>query len=403
MKTLGIILAGGKGTRLVPLVMERCKPAVPFAGKYRILDFVLSNCINSDIRQINVMVQYRSDSLQKHIRDGWSILSTALGEYIDVYPPQQRIGERWYSGTADAIYQNLYSIERVNPEYILILGGDHVYRMDYREMIEAHIKSKADCTIGCIPVHVDEGRGQFGIMEIEDNKRIKGFEEKPAEPKSIPGKNNMCLASMGIYVFSKDVLVEQLESDAQKESSHDFGKDIIPGMIESHNVFAYLFEDKNGNPAYWKDVGTLNAYFDTHMDLLKPEPEFDLYDPKWKYRTFQDNSAPAKVISQGKQTGKVVNSILCNGDEIAGTVKNSILSYNVVVESGAHVENSIIFSDVTIKSGAQIRNTIIDKLVTIPENTKVGYDIEKDKIHFKVTDSNIVAIPRKFDFSKIQK
>ncbi|MDH4129731.1 MAG: sugar phosphate nucleotidyltransferase, partial [Spirochaetota bacterium] len=346
MKVLAIILAGGKGTRLYPLVEKRCKPAVPFGGKYRIIDFTLSNCINSGIRQINVMVQYLSDSLQKHIRDGWNILSPALDEYIDVYPPQQRHSERWYQGTADAIFQNLFTIERVNPDYILVLAGDHIYKMDYREIINYHIKNHADLTIATIPTPIEESSG-FGVIEIDSNNRIIGFEEKPKSPKPIPNNPKMALASMGIYVFSREVLFHHLILDADSSSSHDFGKDIIPKMVSNNPVYSFAHQYPDGKPRYWRDVGTLKSYYDSNMDLLNENCEFELFHENWKFRTCQTQSSPNLVGIEANSSEFLINSIVTGGAYIRGKVKNCIMSPEVIIGKDAEVSNSILFNSCT--------------------------------------------------------
>lgn len=390
---MAIILAGGKGTRLYPLTEDRCKPAVPFGGKYRIIDFALANCINSGIRQINVMVQYLSDSLQKHIRDGWDILSPALNEYIDVYPPQQLHSETWYQGTADAIFQNMFSIERTNPDYIVVLAGDHIYRMNYREMVEYHIEKKADLTIATIPVTLEEGRA-FGIMQVDSDNRITGFQEKPDNPQAMPGNPNMALASMGIYVFSKDVLMHHLILDADSASSHDFGKDIIPRMVENNPVYSFAHQNLDGTAKYWKDVGTIKAFYDANMDLLLKDSPFELFCEEWKFRTNQTQSAPS-LIGIDNNNSYYINSLVAGGAIINGQVKNSILSPGVIIEKDTVIENSIIFNDCHIKKGAKIKNAIIDKGNIIEEGLSIGYDIEEDKKNFLRTDDGITVIKKK--------
>ncbi len=392
MKVLSIILAGGKGSRLSPLSENRCKPAVFFGGRFRIIDFVLSNCINSGIRQINVMVQYLSDSLQKHIRSGWSILSPPLGEYIDVYPPQQRHSENWYQGTADAIFQNIFTIEKESPDYVLILGGDHIYKMDYREIINYHIEKNAELTIATIPVSIEEGKS-FGIMEVKKDGKIIGFEEKPQNPKPIPNKPNTTLASMGIYVFSKDVLLDQLIIDADSSSSHDFGKDIIPKMINEHRVYSFPFQNKDGSPRYWRDVGTLTSYYTSNMDLLNKDCSFDLFGEDWKFRTYQSNSAPS-MIGITKNNGYLINSIISGGANIKGKVTNSILSPDIIIEEDAEVDQCILFSHSHIKKGAKLTKTIVEKNIIIPENYCIDNNINNNDI-FKVTKEGITVVAKK--------
>ncbi len=393
MKVLAIILAGGKGSRLHPLTSKRCKPAVPFGGKYRIIDFTLANCINSGIRQINVMVQYLSDSLQKHIRDGWSILSPALDEYIDVYPPQQRFADAWYQGTADAIYQNLFTIEEVNPDFILVLAGDHIYKMDYREIIEYHLTKKADLTIATIPTPLAEG-SQFGIMEVDPDNRIIGFEEKPSHPKPSPNNPSMALASMGIYVFSKDIMFQNLKQDADSPSSHDFGKDIIPKMVSRNAVYSFAHQNPDASPRYWRDVGTLKSYFEANMDLLKKDSPFKLFDEDWKFRTCQTQSAPTMIHITQDSSDSFTNSLITGGAIINGSVQNSILSPGVIIEKGAYVEHSLLFNSCHIKKGAKIRNAIIEKGVQIPEGYSIGYDSKKDGEYFTLTPEGITVVPK---------
>lgn len=392
MKVLAIILAGGKGTRLYPLTTHRCKPAVPFGGKYRIIDFTLSNCINSGIRQINVMVQYLSDSLQKHIRDGWNILSPALGEYIDVYPPQQLTSNTWYQGTADAIFQNLYSIERVNPDFVLVLAGDHIYKMDYRQLIRYHIAKNADLTIATIPTPIEEAQ-HFGIMQVNNEYKIIGFEEKPLNPIPLPNNKKMCLASMGIYIFSKEVLIHYLKLDASTSSSHDFGKDIIPLMVKNNNVYSFSHQDNSGNPLYWKDVGTLQSYYNANMELLKKESEFDLFSENWKFRTFQAQSTPDHLKIHSEKDF-FINNLITGGSVIQGSIKNSILSPGVIIEEDVQIEDSILLNSCHIKRGTRLKKVIIEKNVVISENIKIGYQLDQDKKHFFVTPEHITVIPK---------
>jgi glucose-1-phosphate adenylyltransferase len=397
---LTLILAGGKGTRLEPLTRDRAKPAVPFGGLYRIIDFPLSNCLNSDLRRILVLTQYKARSLDRHIATGWGYLSRELDEYIDVLPPQQRLDETWYQGTADAIYQNIYTIEKANPKYVLILAGDHIYKMDYGDMIRAHIGKEADLTVGCILVSAKESI-HFGVMQVDSADRIIGFKEKPKEPSPIPGDPDRILASMGIYVFTARLMYELLCQDATKaDSSHDFGKNIIPSMIEKYRVFGYRFRDKNQKPtAYWRDVGTLDAYFQTNMDLIQVVPELNLYDQIWPIRTNQPQLPPPKFVFREETTGRrgeAHDSIVCPGCIISGgQVVRSILSPNVRINSFARVEDSILFSGVDVGRGSRIRRAIIDKDVKIPRETIIGYDLEHDRRrNFTITDHGIVVIAK---------
>ncbi len=401
-RVLTLILAGGKGTRLEPLTRDRAKPAVPFGGIYRIVDFPLSNCINSGLRKILVLTQYKAASLDRHINLGWRFLTRELNEFIDILPPQQRIDENWYQGTADAVYQNIYSIERTNPEYVLILSGDHIYKMDYAEMIQDHISAGADVTIGCIPVPLAEG-DQFGIMGIDEGNRVVEFLEKPKNPKPMPGHTDQCLASMGIYVFNAAFLFDQLCRDAtQPDSQHDFGKNIIPQLLGSHHVRAYPFRDKNtGKSSYWRDVGTLEAYYEANMDLVSVEPELNLYDRSWPIRTYQPSAPPPKFVfaeTAGPQprAGVAFDSMVCSGSIISGgKVSRSVISPNVRVNSYSLVEDSILFEGVDIGRHARVRRAILDKGVHIPEGMSVGYDLDEDRRRgFTVTESGIVVIAK---------
>ncbi len=401
-RVLSLILAGGKGTRLEPLTRDRAKPAVPFGGIYRIIDFPLSNCINSGLRQILILTQYKAASLDRHINLGWRFLSHQLGEFIDILPPQQRIDENWYQGTADAVYQNIYSIEKYDPELVLILSGDHIYKMDYSAMIEDHIRNRADATVACIPVPIPEG-DQFGILEIDRDLRIKKFKEKPANPDPMPDDPTRCLASMGIYIFNAGFLFDQLCHDATlPESSHDFGKNIIPSVLGSHRLFAHPFRDKNtGNMMYWRDVGTLDAYYEANMDLVAVHPELNLYDQSWPIRTDQPNSPPPKFVFAQKEgdsprVGHAMDSMVGSGSIISGgAVSRSILSNDVRVNSWATVEDSIVFEGVTIGRHARIRRAIIDKGVKIAEGMQVGYDLDADRMRgFTVTETGIVVIAK---------
>lgn len=397
---LTLVLAGGKGTRLEPLTRDRAKPAVPFGGLYRIIDFPLSNCLNSDLRRILVLTQYKARSLDRHIATGWGYLSRELDEYIDVLPPQQRLDENWYQGTADAIYQNIYTIEKANPQYVLILAGDHIYKMDYSDMIRAHIEKEADLTVGCLPVAAKESI-HFGVMQVDTVDRIQGFQEKPRDPVTIPGDPERIMASMGIYVFTARLMYELLCQDATKQdSSHDFGKNIIPSMIEKYKVFGYRFRDKNQKPTpYWRDVGTLDAYYQANMDLIEVVPELNMYDQAWPIRTNQPQLPPPKFVFREESTGRrgeAHDSIVCPGCIISGgQVTRSILSPNVRINSFAHVEQSILFSGVDVGRGARIRRAIIDKDVKVPRDAVVGYDVEHDKRRgFTITEQGVVVVAK---------
>ncbi len=400
--TLAVVLAGGKGTRLEPLTRDRAKPAVPFGGTYRIIDFVLSNCINSGIRRMLVLTQYKAMSLDRHINLGWrKYFCPELQEFIDLVPPQQRIDEHWYQGTADAVYQNIYVIEKERPENRLILAGDHIYKMNYRAMVDYHIEMDADLTIGALRVD-KESATQFGVIQVDQHQRIIGFEEKPANPLTLPGDDQHCLASMGIYVFTSRFLFEQLCRDAtEPESSHDFGKNIIPSIIHQHRVFAFPFRDENRKrEAYWRDVGTLDAYFEANMDLIGIDPQLNLYDHQWPIRTLQPNLPPPKFVfgsyGDSDRCGQALDSIVCQGTIISGgKVQRSVISPDVRVNSYAHVEDSILFEGVDVGRHARIRRAIIDKRVHIPPNTEIGYDPDLDrKRGFTISPGGIVVIGR---------
>lgn len=404
---LSVILAGGKGSRLEPLTCDRSKPAVPFGGGFRIIDFTLSNCINSGLRKILVVTQYKAASLERHIERGWHFLSAELGEFITVRPPEQRVDENWYLGTADALYQNIYTIEQIAPKHVVILSGDHIYQMDYARFIRDHIQSEADCSIGCLPVPIDEGR-RFGVMQVDEDNRIVNFAEKPENPQSMPGDPSRCLASMGIYVFRTEFLFEHLCRDANKPSSHrDFGKDIIPSIIDQNLVRAWEFTDlKTGAPAYWKDVGTIESYYETNMDLISVDPQLNLYDRSWPIRSHQPPLPPPKFVfneqtDQQSRVGFAVDSMVCPGSIISGgTVERSVLGPSVRVNSYAEVRDSILYDRVTIGRHARVRRAIIDKNVLIPEGMRIGYDPEEDKRHgLTVTETGIVVVPKnaKFD------
>ena len=401
--TLTFILAGGQGSRLAPLTAQRSKPSVPYGGKYRIIDFTLANCLHSGLRRVLVLTQYKSHSLHKHLRDGWSIFNPELGEYITAVPAQMRHGNQWYQGTADAIYQNLYLLERSTADYVLILSGDHIYRMDYAAMLDTHRNSQADATVACMRVGLDEASA-FGIMSVDADNRILDFEEKPARPTPLASNPEQALASMGIYVFSTDLLTQVLNDDqGNKNSSHDFGKDILPKLIKSSHVQAHHFGGEEGRVSpdkYWRDVGTLDAYYQSNMDLLKPIPPLDLYQNDWPIRTYQPQTPPARTVPSDAGTeGIFINSILSGGVVISGgNVGHSILFDNVFVDSGAIIEKSIVFERVRVGAGARLQNCIVDKHVRIPAGEQIGYDMEKDQARFSVTEKGIVVVPSGFQF-----
>jgi glucose-1-phosphate adenylyltransferase len=400
--TLAVILAGGKGTRLEPLTRDRAKPAVPFGGLYRIIDFTLSNCLNSDIRRLLLLTQYKAMSLDRHINMGWRhYFNRELGEFIDVVPPQQRIDEQWYQGTADAVYQNIYVLEKERPDFVVILAGDHIYKMNYKQMVQYHLDVGADVTVGALRVSPVDAR-QFGVMEIDTSQRIIGFEEKVPNPKTIPGDPEHCLGSMGIYVFAARFLFEQLCRDATKTGSrHDFGRDIIPSLVETHRVFAFPFRDENRKTdAYWRDVGTLDAYFEANMDLVGIDPLLNLYDEAWPIRTNQLSLPPPKFVfgSRGEtdRIGRALDSIVCPGTIVSGgLVERCILGPRCRVNSYAHVTDTILFEGVDVGRHARIRRAIIDKGVKVPAGMTIGYDLELDRRRgLTISDGGIVVIAK---------
>ena len=403
-KLLAMILAGGEGRRLDPLTRERAKPAVPFGGRYRIIDFALSNFANSGILRMKVLVQYKSESLNAHIQRGWR-LTPLLNEYVEIVPAQMRVGPKWFEGSADAIYQNLNIITDEEPEYTFVFGADHVYRMDVRQMLDFHLDRKADLTVAAIPIPISEA-SEFGVIEVDAEGRMIGFTEKPKSgAKTMPGDPTRCLASMGNYIFTTDALVQEIVRDAgDSKSVHDFGKSIVSSMHERKRVFVYDFA-KNTVPGqgekergYWRDVGSLDAYFQANMDLVAVDPIFSLYNDAWPIYTIQHNQPPVKFVfnnARENRVGRATDALVSEGCIISGGhVHHSILSPKVRVNSYAYVEDSILFENVNIGRHCRIRRAIIDKHVDIPPNTTIGYDLEKDRKHFHVTESGIVVIPK---------
>ncbi len=392
---LVIVLAGGAGERLAPLTRDRAKPAVYFGGPYRIIDFVLSNCINSGLRHIFIATQYKSLSLNRHTRQGWTVVSEELGEFIEILPPQKRVGEHWYQGTADAVYQNLYSIIRENPRYVVVLSGDHVYKMDYQKMLRFHQDMQAEVTLGAIEVPVADGR-RFGIVAVDEAERVTGFLEKPIDPPSIPGQPGMALASMGIYVFDSAVLIRALDEDAAKpESHHDFGKDIIPALIGHGRTYAYPFYDENKKAAkYWRDIGTIDAYYEAQMDLCMVNPEFNMYDPEWPLRTYMPQAPPAKfVFAQDGRRGEALDSLISHGCIVSGSqIQGSILCPNVRVHSFCKIEDSILMPGVRVGRHARMRKAIIDRDVDIPRGALIGFNPEEDRRRHTVSDNGVVVV-----------
>jgi glucose-1-phosphate adenylyltransferase len=394
---IGVLLAGGQGERLWPLTRDRAKPAVPFGGLYRIIDVTLSNCLNSDLRRVFVLTQYKALSLNRHVRRGWSSLM-GIGEFMEVLPPQMRVSTHWYQGTADAVYQNIYSIGSEHSNYVLILSGDHIYKMNYQKMLEQHVAAGADVTLATLEVPVAEAAGRFGVIETDQNWRITGFEEKPASPQESAHRAGMVNASMGIYIFNTQLLVPILIEDAEDpKSSHDFGHDILPRILNKYRVYAYNFRDENKKESpYWRDVGTLEAYYDANMDLISVSPVFNLYDASWPLSTWQQQYPPAKfVFADPTRMGEALDSIVGGGSIISGgRVKKCVVGYDVRVNSYSDVESSIIYNHVNIGRHSRIRRAIIDRHVSLPENTVIGYDEEADRARFHVSASGVVVVVR---------
>jgi len=393
--TLALIMAGGRGSRLKQLTKWRAKPAVPFGGKFRIIDFPLSNCINSGIRRIGVLTQYKSHSLNLHVQRGWGHLRGEFGEFVELLPAQQRIEESWYAGTADSIYQNLDIIRSHSPDYVLILAGDHIYKMDYGAMLAKHVESKADVTVGCIEVGIEEASA-FGVLGVDKDHRIHSFVEKPEKPEPMPGKKDEALCSMGIYVFNTDLLFELLIRDADTaSSSHDFGKDIIPHAIEKYCVYAYPFTNTNtGIQSYWRDVGTVDAFWEANLELIGVTPELNLYDDEWPIWTNQEQLPPAKFIfDDGDRRGMAVDSMVSGGCIVSGaSVRHSLLFSNVCVEDYTKIDSSVVLPDVTIGKNCRIYCAIIDKGCDIPDGTIIGKDAEEDKKRFYVSPKGIILV-----------
>ena len=393
--TLALILAGGRGSRLKHLTKWRSKPAVPFGGKFRIVDFPLSNCINSGIRRVGVLTQYKAHSLILHIQRGWGFLRGEFGEFIELLPAQQRIESSWYEGTADAVYQNLDILRSHNPDYVLVLAGDHIYKMDYGTMIAEHVESGADMTVGCLTVSLNTAR-EFGVMTVDENNRVIAFQEKPDQPKPIPGRDDVALASMGIYVFNRKFLFEQLIKDADTpDSSHDFGKDIIPKVISKYRVQAYPFTDTtSGKQAYWRDVGTVDAFWTANVELIGVTPPLNLYDRSWPIWTYQEQLPPAKfVFDDDERRGMAVDSMVSGGCVISGAkVQDSLLFSNVRVNSYSEVNHTVVLPDVNIGRNCRITKAVIDRGCDIPEGTIIGEDPEADAERFYVSEQGIVLV-----------
>ena len=392
---MALILAGGRGARLKHLTLWRAKPSVPFGGKFRIVDFPLSNCMNSGIRRVGVLTQYKAHSLIKHIQRGWGFLRGELGEFVELLPAQQRIETSWYTGTADAVYQNLDILRNHDPSYVLILAGDHVYKMDYGTMIVHHVESGADATVACVEVPVERAR-EFGVMQVDGHHRIVGFQEKPEKPEPLPGRPDTALASMGIYVFNTKFLYEQLIRDADATySAHDFGKDIIPSIIESYRVMAHPFRDPlTGKQPYWRDVGTVDAFWEANIELVDVTPELNLYDDEWPIWTYQEQLPPAKfVFNDDDRRGMAVDSMVSGGCVISGSkVRHSLLFSNVKVHSFCEIADSVVLPDVVIQRHCRLKNAIIDRGCLIPDGTIIGENLQEDARRFYVTPRGVVLV-----------
>ncbi|MCF2949960.1 glucose-1-phosphate adenylyltransferase [Paraglaciecola aquimarina] len=396
--TYALILAGGRGSRLYELTNWRAKPALYFGGKFRIIDFPLSNCINSGIRNVGVVTQYKSHSLIRHLVRGWGHFKKELGESVEILPASQRYSDHWYEGTADAVFQNIDIIRDELPKFVMILSGDHIYRMDYGNLIAKHDESGAKMTVCCMPVPIEEAAGQFGVMTVDENYRIIGFEEKPENPAPLPNDPSMCLASMGNYVFDTEFLFDQLKRDAETSGSErDFGKDIIPSIIQDNAVYAYPYGSDSEAENYWRDVGTLDSFWQANMELVSPKPALNLYDKKWPIWTYQEQLPPAKFVwEEDNRRGTAINSVVSGGCIISGaTLRRSICFSNVRVHSYSEVEDTVLLPDVVIARNCRIRKAIIDRGCEIPEGTVIGHSREEDLARgFRVTDKGVVLVTR---------
>jgi glucose-1-phosphate adenylyltransferase len=393
-RTLVLVLAGGEGSRLKNLTKWRAKPAVPFGGKYRIIDFALSNCINSGLRRIGVLTQYKSHSLIRHLQRAWGFMRPEIGEFVEIIPAQQRLRPEWYQGTADAIYQNLDIVYRHEPDFVLVLGGDHIYTMNYAKMLAAHVQEQAELTVGCIEVPLEEARA-FGVMSVDEQYRIVRFTEKPEEPEPIPGKSHLALASMGIYIFSMEFLTKALIQDAEDQTSqHDFGKNIIPAAIKNAKSMAFPFLNSAGEPAYWRDVGSLYSYWKANIELCDIEPELNLYERNWPIWTYQAQSPPAKfAFDDEERRGQAIDSLVAGGCIISGAkVKHSVIFFNTQIETGSYIKESVILPKVRVGKDCVLRRCVVDKGTVIPDGFQVGVDPEEDRKRFLVTDEGIVLV-----------
>lgn len=396
-ETLGVILAGGRGSRLKQLTLDRAKPATPFGGKYRIIDFPLSNCVNSGIRRIAVMTQYKAHDLIIHLQRAWGHFRGEFGEHVEILPAQQQIDASWYKGTADAVYQNLAYLERHGPRYVLVLAGDHIYKMDYGLMLARHVDSGADITVGTVEVPVDRAR-EFGVVAVDEKNLIRKFAEKPENPEPLPGREGIVLASMGIYVFNYDHLRSVLEADARDTASaHDFGKNVIPAAIGRDTVMAYVFQDAaTGVQQYWRDVGNVDAFYEANMELTSPDPELNLYDASWPIWTYQEQCPPAKFVSDAAgKSGLAIGSMVSGGCRVnGGVIRDSLLFSNVVIEEGAYLEGTVVLPNSTVGPGCRLRRVVIDDNCRIPAGSVIGEDHDEDAQRFYVTRHGVVLVTR---------
>ena len=393
--TLAVIMSGGRGERLKDLTEDRCKPATPFGGKFRIIDFVLSNCVNSGIRQISVLTQYKAHSLVQHIQRGWGYLRGEFGEFVEIIPAQQRLGPDWYQGTADALWQNMEIIRAHRPLHVLVLAGDHIYKMDYGPMIGFHVEKEADITVGVVEVPVDRAR-EFGVLTVDESNRVLRFQEKPTDPEPLPGRPDIALASMGIYVFNPKLLEKLLRADSESPTSaHDFGRNIVPDAIENLRVFAYPFEDvRTKAQNYWRDVGTVDAYYEANMELVRVSPELNIYDEQWPIWTYQEQLPPAKfVFDEDDRRGTAIDSMVSGGCIVSGSrVSNSLLFSSVRVHDRSSVDRSVILPRVRVGENCVIQRAIVDEGAVVPDDTRIGVDPAADAERFHVTDGGVVLV-----------
>ncbi|NLW51531.1 MAG: glucose-1-phosphate adenylyltransferase [Candidatus Brocadiaceae bacterium] len=399
--TLVMVLAGGQGERLYPLTKDRAKPAVPFAGDFRLIDFTLSNCLNSGLRRIYVLTQYKSESLDQHLRTSWDVFSPEIGEWITTRPPQKRMSDDWYLGTADAIYQNVYTLQTERPRHVLVLSGDHLYRMDYSLLLEEHTRTAAHVTVACMERPLAEAAGNLGVLVVGENDAVVRLEEKPSRPAPSPGRADTCLCSMGVYAFQTEALVRSVIEDAKRSGGHDFARDVLPAMVRSGaQVHAYRFPGR-----YWRDVGTIDAYWEAHMDLVRVQPVLNLYGRDWPFRGETQHGGPAKIVFAGGSPGtpkaEVFNSLICHGAIVSGAyVCDSVIGPGARIEVGSRIEQSIIMDRTAIGRDVRIRRAIIDKDNTIPDGARIGYDIDWDRRHFTVSEGGVVVMPKRVPFPR---